>query len=295
MTTGTDEFIYKRSFSDQNINKFKQALTNIDKSVIDWNTVLYPINDPKEAYSTFHSSITKLHNKCFPMKKIRKGYKTRKSWLTEDLKKYISVKNKLYAKSSNDLSGSYTLKYLEYKSKLNLELRKAERKHYEDPFNLYQNDLSRSWQKMSVIDHIELNNEIITDKKIIVNSFNDFYINIGPNISKSTPDCDVSPLAYMGTRVNNSMFINPTIETEIRKIILSLKNSSPGWDEITGKILKETYNSILQPLTYVFNLSLSHGVVPSELKVAKVIPLYKGDSKFIISNYRPVSILPVFF
>jgi len=144
------------------------------------------------------------------------------------------------------------------------------------------------------VDRIELNGEIVTDKKRIVNSFNDYYINIGPNLSKSMPESDISPLAYMGTRVNNTMFINPTTEIEIRKHILSLKNSSPGWDEITGKILKETHECILKPLTYVFNLSLSQGVFPSELKIAKVIPLYKGDSKFIVSNYRPVSVLPVF-
>ena len=41
------------------------------------------------------------------------------------------------------------------------------------------------------------------------------------------------------------------------------------------------------------NMSLTHGVFPNELKIAKVIPLYKGDSKCILSNYRPVSVLPV--
>ena len=48
------------------------------------------------------------------------------------------------------------------------------------------------------------------------------------------------------------------------------------------------------PLTHLCKLSFLYGVFPSELKVAKVIPLYKSDDKMLINNYRPVSILPVF-
>ena len=36
------------------------------------------------------------------------------------------------------------------------------------------------------------------------------------------------------------------------------------------------------------------GTVPDELKVAKIIPIYKCDDKKLISNYRSISILPVF-
>ena len=295
-----DEIIFKRTFSERNISKFKEELFKIN-----WEKFVYSIKDPQEAFSIFHSHVTKFYNKCFPVKRVKRGYKNRIPWLTDELKMLINIKNKLYVKSEKDPTGNIKEKYCAHKCKLNRLLRDAERNHYEELFTLYKNDLSRSWQVMkdiinknkqptTTVDRIELNGEIVTDKKRIVNSFNDYYINIGPNLSKSMPESDISPLAYMGTRVNNTMFINPTTEIEIRKHILSLKNSSPGWDEITGKILKETHECILKPLTYVFNLSLSQGVFPSELKIAKVIPLYKGDSKFIVSNYRPVSVLPVF-
>ena len=48
------------------------------------------------------------------------------------------------------------------------------------------------------------------------------------------------------------------------------------------------------PLTDIFNLSLSTGIVPEELKLAKVIPIYKKEDPEIFSNYRPVSVLPCF-
>ena len=48
------------------------------------------------------------------------------------------------------------------------------------------------------------------------------------------------------------------------------------------------------PLTIIFNLSITAGVVPNELKIAKVIPIYKKENPEVFSNYRPVSVLPCF-
>ena len=45
-------------------------------------------------------------------------------------------------------------------------------------------------------------------------------------------------------------------------------------------------------MTYICNLSLQSGIFPNELKVAKVIPIFKAGDVHDVSNYRPVSILP---
>ena len=56
------------------------------------------------------------------------------------------------------------------------------------------------------------------------------------------------------------------------------------------------HNSDLGPLTttHVMNLSIINGVVPNELKVAKVVPIYKSGDRRLINSYRPVSVLPSF-
>ena len=43
----------------------------------------------------------------------------------------------------------------------------------------------------------------------------------------------------------------------------------------------------------MFNLSLEQGTFPNHLKIAKVIPLFKSGDNTLISNYRPVSLLPL--
>ena len=51
---------------------------------------------------------------------------------------------------------------------------------------------------------------------------------------------------------------------------------------------------LLNPLVHMFNLSFSTGIFPSELKIAKVIPLFKHGNKSDFSNYRPTSLLSQF-
>ena len=48
---------------------------------------------------------------------------------------------------------------------------------------------------------------------------------------------------------------------------------------------------IVQHLTYVYNLCISHSCFPSDLKMAKVVPLPKAKDLTNISNYRPISVL----
>ena len=45
----------------------------------------------------------------------------------------------------------------------------------------------------------------------------------------------------------------------------------------------------------IFNKSLQTGCFPDNLKIAKVVPIYKGDDKTFVNNYRAIFVLPVFY
>ena len=95
--------------------------------------------------------------------------------------------------------------------------------------------------------------------------------------------------------MGNSMFINPTSKQEIEDIIQNLdSNKSPDAFGISTKYIKIINSDISNHLAAIFNLSFSSGVYPDALKMAIVTPIFKGGSKLEISNYRPVSILPIF-
>ena len=51
---------------------------------------------------------------------------------------------------------------------------------------------------------------------------------------------------------------------------------------------------VADSLAIIFNRCIKEGRFPNTLKLAKVIPIHKGDSVLTVSNYRPISLLPIF-
>jgi hypothetical protein len=53
-----------------------------------------------------------------------------------------------------------------------------------------------------------------------------------------------------------------------------------GPDNLPPKFLKAVFQSLVKPLTILFQKSLNFGVVPGDWKLANVSPIYKGEYNF---------------
>ena len=58
--------------------------------------------------------------------------------------------------------------------------------------------------------------------------------------------------------------------------------------------IKDVVSCVSVPLTHVFNQSLLNGYVPEQLKIAKVVPIFKAGNPNDMDNYRPISLLSTF-
>ena len=67
--------------NQSNTDKFSLALRDHN-----WDHVIHN-NDAQSAYSSFLNDYTSMYNACFPLRFVKIGYKNRKSWLSEELKK----------------------------------------------------------------------------------------------------------------------------------------------------------------------------------------------------------------
>ena len=79
------------------------------------------------------------------------------------------------------------------------------------------------------------------------------------------------------------------------RLISKLKNSSAtGWDELEPTVIKLAAVPLLQPITYLINLTISTQVFPNKWKIGRVLPLYKGNNlpKSDPNSYRPITLLP---
>ena len=93
----------------------------------------------------------------------------------------------------------------------------------------------------------------------------------------------------------NSFFLGPTVPDEISKIIDALDSSkSTGPNGIPVFLLKKFKEFFSKWLSNLVNLCFETSVFPEILKLAKVTPLHKKESKLEYLNYRPISLLSVF-
>ena len=92
--------------------------------------------------------------------------------------------------------------------------------------------------------------------------------------------------------INDSITIPYINESEIISVFKSLKNYIAGYDipGIPASITKQLINSYIKPLSHLINKSISNRIFPTELKLAKVIPIFKSGPSTEISNYGPTSV-----
>ena len=118
----------------------------------------------------------------------------------------------------------------------------------------------------------------------------------GPNLAKKIPESAVSHCSYLSHNYANSTYFNAATTQEVSEIVNSLRpGTAAGYDKIPMFAVKDSIDLISGPLTHIINLSISTGVVPDKMKIARVIPLFKSGDHGHFQNYRPISVLPIFF
>ena len=120
------------------------------------------------------------------------------------------------------------------------------------------------------------------DPATITNEFCKHFSSKGETFANKIPPPSKEISEYLNSIPQNEkcIFLNPTDSTEIRELINDLvpKNSS-GYDNLLNKLLKRLLPAVIEPLTIIFNKSLTEGVFPEAMKKADVVPLYKASDQ----------------
>ena len=196
--------------------------------------------------------------------------------------------------------------YKSYKNLFESLKKKAKKKYYSEKISKYKHDAKKTWSIMKeLIGKIKLKssnfprritvNEVdIFDKCKITNEFNALFTNIGSKLASKIPHASTAFESYIN-KPDSIMKTKQLSMNELKDAFFSLKiNKSPGYDDIGFNVVKKCFSSLCEPLKYLFNLSIEKGIFPDDLKIAKVIPIYKADDKSDLSNYRPISVLSCF-
>ena len=136
----------------------------------------------------------------------------------------------------------------------------------------------------------------MTNEEQISKHFNTFFASIGSKQASTIPaTTDNSFTQYLSHPVACRFSLTYVTPNDVMTIISKLKpKTSTGFDNLSTKVLKHIAPFISLPISTVMNQSFSSGIFPDLLKLAKVCPLFKKDDRSILTNYRPISLLPCF-
>ena len=261
-------------------------------------------NDANNSYNIFYSHIQETLNKHAPNKNLSRKETNlmQKPWLSKGILKSIKIRATLYKKFLKSKDQTFYNQYKIYRDKINHLIRSSKNNYHHRYFSKFKNNIKKTWDGINKLlskdrktdSKINLfeNNSLISDQKEVANKFNSFFTNIGPTLSANITDHGHHHTEYLPPPNNNSFFLSPTTPNEIALEIQSLSEGITS--DIPIKLIKLGATPISTALSLIFNLSFSTGIFIDKLKFAIVSPIHKGESKLSLTNYRPISVLPVF-
>ena len=138
-------------------------------------------------------------------------------------------------------------------------------------------------------------NGLTTNRRKVANIFNQYFINVAENLSNKIKNKNTKFQDYLKNPNKSSLFLKETTPDEIILIINELNpNKSSDIYDISPKYVKYASIAISQLLMIIFNKSIREGTFPETMKTTKVNPIHKGGPVLQVSNYRPISLLPIF-
>ena len=285
-----------------NETKIKEIISSLQHN--NWGEFLRDL-DANTGFDHFHKLLTKTIDRIAPEKECRVNRnKTAKDpWVTKGILNSIHRQKRLYLDQLRN--STITNKYKSYRNCLQKTLRKAKIAYFKEKCKEYKQDSRKLWKLIHDLLNKRTNNtNDISGIKVdgiprydptsITQEFCKHFSSIGEKFANKIPKSVQGINSYLSSipTNNKSLFLNPTDNIEIETLINDLvpKNSS-GHDNLSNKLLKKLLPAMLEPLTILFNKSLSEGVFPEVMKKADVIPLYKAKDHQETNNYRPISLL----
>jgi len=287
--------------------KIDFVLLNIKLRYENWLEVLNCSN-PSVAFDSF-IKILKCHiDSCTTSYfKKSKQLKTIKPWINQALCRKIKFKNKLSKLCLKYPNCKKTKKrYKKYSKKLKNTVSIEKNNFYKNKFNNARGNLKCEWNIVNTllnrntyknfISSINVDDVLITNKKIIANSFNEKFTNLNflnSTFSSNSYFENSSSLNLVSDCFQQqSCFLEPISSLELFNLISSLDNSfSTSHLGISNFLLKKISFNIVDILTFLFNFCINAGIFPECLKIAQTIPLFKKGDRKNINNYRPISML----
>jgi len=135
----------------------------------------------------------------------------------------------------------------------------------------------------------------VIDGEIISNCFQKYFSQVINNLLSSMntgSSISIDDILAIDNGNPNKFIFSPIYSWDVIRAFSYFRPSSVDHDFISHKVFLFCPNFFASKLCNIFNVSIKNNLFPTDLKVAKVVPIFKKGNTSLIENYRPISILP---
>ena len=286
----------------RNMKKFDKGKFLDELLTQHWEYVYFFGNDPSAMWEIWKDLFLEVLDKHAPLQ--RKKIRSHKiPWITSQIKSLINTRDKLKLKATISKSETDWVNYKAARNQVNIKLRNAKQNYYSTKIAGQKCNPKEAWKtinnllgkktKQTIVNELDMNKNILQDPQEIVEGFNEYFSNIGPNLASNIAMANCNFETYVQKAKSEFTAFQPTTVTDVIQMLSGLSNNkATGIDKISCKIIKIAAPAIADSLTYIFNQAITLSTFPDQWKVARVTPLYKSGQRNIPGNYRPISVLP---
>ena len=291
----------KKSVRIRKYRDFREELFKDWLSELDWDSY-YECEDPSDAWSMIENHIVAFLDIYCPWEVIEVVDK-RNKWMTSEIMGLIREREDnvdLYLNTKNPF---YLTKAKNLRCRISRAIEFSKSSLIRHSLEETKTNPKKFWRVINSVLKPEVEVEpptligedgFIKTKQDSVDHLNSYFSGIGRVLSDSMTsqghpeklvfDEPVDPV-YPAIKVDKMMV--DILFSEINV------NKTSGIEGIRCDILKMALKFLLSPMTWLYQLAFDSGIFPDSWKVARVNPIPKNGNLKMITNWRPISLLPV--